>query len=411
MTSQASIWELPDSDRPVEGLDAYGAPDPAYAAALGLVSAPLGRRAGAAAIDIGLFWLLQLPFLILSLPLFRRLLSGRITWYGFVNHPDFVLSVVVAAVTLLLTILLLVAQLVVQGRWGFTLGKLVVGLRAVNVSTLERPGFWLVTLRALVVWLPVLTVLGPILFLASPLWSREDRCRGWHDRVGRVWLVDARRGLDPFDKKRMRIARKTVTSAGAPRVKRLPSLATDAAFNGSNGYRPGARTSAGVLGVARPHAGDRRVVVGLSGFEAGEPAPMPSTTTDRPRLGAPLTAPSSDASTQLVSHPHAGTGVTLLLDGGQRIPVSTPVVVGRSPVAIDGALPLAIADPDFSISKVHVVLRPVSAGLEVIDQGSTNGTSLVHDGREQPLAAGEVATARFGDTIRIGERTAQVLSS
>ncbi len=47
--SQAPIWELPDRDRQVEGLDDNGEPDPAYAAALGLVSAPLGRRAAAAA--------------------------------------------------------------------------------------------------------------------------------------------------------------------------------------------------------------------------------------------------------------------------------------------------------------------------------------------------------------------------
>ncbi|MBA3780842.1 MAG: FHA domain-containing protein [Nocardioides sp.] len=80
-------------------------------------------------------------------------------------------------------------------------------------------------------------------------------------------------------------------------------------------------------------------------------------------------------------------------------------------MAIDGAHPLAIADPDFSISKVHVVLRPVAAGLEVIDQGSTNGTALVHEGHEQPLTAGEVGVAKFGDTIRIGERTARVLGS
>ena len=91
--------------------------------------------------------------------------------------------------------------------------------------------------------------------------------------------------------------------------------------------------------------------------------------------------------------------------------MTTPVVIGRAPVGIDGALPLAIADPGSSISKSHLVLRPVTGGLEVIDQGSTNGTVLVHDGREQLLAAGAAVVAVVGDTIRFGDRTARVLSS
>jgi hypothetical protein len=433
--SRAPIWELPDQERPVEGLDDHGAPDPAYAAALGLASAPLGRRAAAASIDIGVFLLLQLPLVFLAMPLFRRLLTDRITWYGFVSHPNFVVSVTVAAVTLLLTILFVVAQLVLQGRWGFTLGKLATGLRAVNVSTLAKPGFWRVTLRALVVWLPVLSVVGTLLVLASPLWSRHDRCRGWHDRAGRAWLIDVWHGLDPFDKKRMRIARKTVTSTPARRVKSLPSLATRPVGDAWNEYLPGARISAGVLGVARPHTDDRRVSVGLTGFEHDESGPMSSERTGVPRLGAFLPpaasgADASDADTfergmdhraatdrpertsaQPRSPVREGSSITLLLDTGQRIQLSSPVVIGRSPVTIGTALPLAIADPDFSISKVHVVLRPVTVGLEVIDQGSTNGTAVVHEGQEQPLTAGEVGVARFGDTIRIGDRTARVLGS
>lgn len=450
VTSQASIWELPDHDRHVEGLDRHGAPDPAYAAALGLVSAPLGRRVAAAVIDIGSFVLLQVPLVFLGVPLFRRLLTGRISWYGFVNHPDFLVSVIVAAVTLLLTILFLVAQLVIQGRWGFTLGKVATGLRAVNVSTLAGPGFWRVTWRALVVWLPVFTVLGTLLFLASPSWSREDRRRGWHDRAGKAWVIDVRHGLNPFDKKRMRVARKTVTSSPAARVKSLPSLASSAGGDASSTYRPGARISAGVLGVARPHAADGRVIVGLTGFVPGESAPASAVRTGTPRLGAYLTGasagdvshsvtssghdaepgstadrravvrPGSPAQSMAMSGPGEPApqgssgqheeGITLLFDTGQRVQFSSAVVVGRSPVTMGGTLPLAIFDPDFSISKTHVVLRPVAAGIEVIDQGSTNGTALVHHGQEQPLAAGEVGVAAFGDAIRIGDRTAQVLA-
>lgn len=407
--SQASIWELPGDERRVEGLDRHGRPDPAYAEALGLVTAPLGRRTAAALIDIGVYVVLLLPFIFLALPLLRRLLTGRITWYGFVNHPDFLVCVIVAAVTLLLTILFLVTQVVVQAKWGFTLGKLATGLRAVNVSTLAKPGFWRAAGRALLAWAPVVTVLGTLVVLASPLWSR-DRRRGWHDLVGRTWLVDVRQGLNPYDAKRMRIARKTVTSTPAPRAMSLPSLATTTSGDATNAYRPGARTSAGVLGAARPHAVDGRVVVGLTGFEPGQPAPVPEVGNSEPRLGAylPTTPAAPDA---VAPDSTVGAAITLLFDSGQSVQLSGPVVIGRAPVAVDGALPLAVADPDSSMSKTHVVLRPVAAGLEVIDQGSTNGTALVREGQEQPLAMGEVGVARFGDTLRIGDRTARVLGS
>jgi hypothetical protein len=442
---QAPIWELPDREQPIEGLDSLGQPVPEYAAALGLVSASPGRRAAAAAIDIGVFLLLQVPFVVWSLPLFWRLLTDRITWYGFVNHPDFLIAVIVAGVTVLLTILLLVTQLVAQGRWGFTLGKLALGLRVVNVRTLEHAGFWRVAWRALVVWAPIVTVVGTIAVLASPLSAKGDRLRGWHDRAGHTWLVDARNGLNPFDRKRMRIARKTVSSSVALRSRDLPSLATGAGEEVSGGYRPGARSSAGVLGVARPHAPFGRVTIGLAGLEPAEPALVGSTPVDRAEHVAGAAGGTQDR--RVEQHPTgkraagkrvAGKRVatapanepapfappqqprtieqpddrcTLLLDDGQRLQLSGPVVVGRAPAPVGDARPLAIADPGSSISKTHVVLRPVVAGIEVIDQGSTNGTLLVRDGREQLLAAGVVALARSGDTIRIGDRSARVLSA
>ena len=445
---QAPIWELPDREQPIEGLDSLGQPVPEYAAALGLVSAPPGRRAAAAAIDIGVFLLLQVPFVVWSLPLFWRLLTDRITWYGFVNHPDFLIAVIVAGVTVLLTILLLVAQLVAQGRWGFTLGKLALGLRVVNVRTLEHAGFWRVAWRALVVWAPIVTVVGTIAVLASPLSAKGDRLRGWHDRAGHTWLVDARNGLNPFDRKRMRIARKTVSSSvGAPLDETSPRSPPVPARRLSGGYRPGARSSAGVLGVARPHAPFGRVTIGLAGLEPAEPALVGSTAgrPDRRRRAASgrrhpgptcRAAPDREARRRQArrreargrrlrranrprSRRRSSRGPPSNRTIGARCSSTTVSAsssrarsssVGR-PRRVGDARPLAIADPGSSISKTHVVLRPVVAGIEVIDQGSTNGTLLVRDGREQLLAAGVVALARSGDTIRIGDRSARVLSA
>jgi len=472
-TSPASIWELPGEEKPVEGLDEHGEPDPAYAAALGLVPAPLKRRALAAALDIGVFVLLQVTFVVVTLPLLLRLVTGRISWYGFVNHPHFILAVAVWGVSALLTIIFVVAQLAIQGRWGFTLGKLAAGIRVVNVKTLAKPGIGRSAIRAFEVWLPAVVVVGPIPFLASPSFAgREDRGRGWHDRAGHTWLVDSRHGLDPYDEKRMRIARKMVTSAPAARARALPSLATGADEAAAGGYRPGARTSAGVLGVARPHRTDGRVVVGLTGWEPGSAPDEDTDTADLggPRLGAYLqrtsasagaipdespavpepkpatpvpesqaavtpAAPATPAASavppsppapapapapkHLGTHGHTGDhgggepsshGISLAFASGEQITLTSAVVVGRSPEPVHGARPFPLADPSSSLSKTHVVLNPVASGLEVIDQSSTNGTTIVHDGQEQKLAPGQVGLARTGDTVRFGDLAARVLS-
>lgn len=49
------IWEIDQPEDRPDGVDAMGRPDPAYAAALGLVRAPFGRRSLAFLLDI-LIW-------------------------------------------------------------------------------------------------------------------------------------------------------------------------------------------------------------------------------------------------------------------------------------------------------------------------------------------------------------------
>jgi len=441
--SEAVIWEIEDDARAVEGLDADGRPDPAYAAALGLVRAPLGRRAAAAAVDAAAYVVLQLPFLIFALPLLLMLLTGRISLYGFVNHPQFVLAVVMAGGTTALTLAFCITQLVLQGRRGLTLGKALLGLRAVNVKTLERPGFWRSVLRVLVLSAAAAVVLGLVLFLLSPLFDPQRRGRGWHDKAAQMWLVDVRRGLNPYDEKRMRIARKTV--AAAPTVappQEMPSLATPVDASAEPAYRPGARVSAGVLGVARPSGGGSGSVVGIGSRPAEPPVPAPAPAPTAapapapPRQPAPVPTPQPGptpvprsepaavpaASSSVPASPAAAAGAApipqprllgaaagfvLRLDSGETIPVDVDVVLGRNPSA-EGALPVRVADDTRSLSKTHVLLRPADEGIVVIDQNSTNGTSVVQAGAERALPAGAPALVLPGETIRFGERTAVV---
>ncbi|MCO7203177.1 RDD family protein, partial [Microbacterium sp. CnD16-F] len=246
------IWEIDQPEDRPDGVDAMGRPDPAYAAALGLVRAPFGRRSLAFLLDILIWAFLQLPLWLGAVPLLLKLATGAISPYGLVNHPGFVLATVMASITVALSLAFLIVQWVLQARRGLTIGKGFTGLRSISVRTLEKPGAGAVLLRALIVGLAgVIPVIGTAVILASPTFDPQERGRGLHDRAARMWLVDIRRGLNPYDEKRMRIARKTVKAEPVPERPERPSLATPTRPGARPDYRPGNRISAGVLGVNR----------------------------------------------------------------------------------------------------------------------------------------------------------------
>jgi uncharacterized RDD family membrane protein YckC len=279
------IWEIDEGRAVVEGLDEDGRPDPAYAAALGLKPAPLGRRALASIIEFALYAFLQLPYWLVALPTLIMVATGAITAYGLLNHPNLVWMVVATSISLVLTMAFVIVQIVLHGRRGVTLGKAFTGIRSVNVATLERPGMGRAFLRALVLYCAFLVPLvGPVLFFLSPLFDRERRGRGWLDKVGGTWFVDIKRGLDPYHEKRMRIARKTVRAEPEAPKSELPSLATPA-DRMAQPYRPGARTSSGVVGAARPQSSAPHV--GLASQPQAEPAPS-QTVPGMPAGGARL---------------------------------------------------------------------------------------------------------------------------
>ncbi|WP_460798476.1 RDD family protein [Microbacterium sp. GXF0217] len=461
------IWEIDDSGPAIEGLDSVGRPDPAYAAALGLLRAPFGRRSLALVCDVVLWMLLQLPMWLGAVPLLLKLATGSISPYGFLNHPSFLLAVVMASVSTVLSLVFLIVQLVLHGRQGRTIGKAIAGIRSVNVRTLERPGVGAVLLRFLIFSASgIVPVLGPALLLSTPTFDPEGRGRGWHDKATGVWLVDARRGLNPYDEKRMRVARKMVKAEPTKGRTTLPSLATHAAADARSAYRPGNRISAGVLGVARPYAANERPEVGLApassesvqietgkpvlggyrGEPASAPAPllpqtgMPSSSPRPPSTPAPAPAPAPQAAPQSATgappapaaqpaapaaqpaqpapespsapaHRMPAARFGLRLDTGESILVSEPVLLGRNPDAAGhpGARPIALADDSRSLSKTHLLVRPVDGGLEIVDCRSTNGSGLVRAGVEYAVAAGIPVLTTDGDVIRLGDRVASVV--
>lgn len=430
------IWEIDEGKPVIEGLDAAGRPDPAYAAALGLLRAPFGRRALAFTCDAVVWLLLQLPLWIGAVPLLLKLASGSISAYGFLNHPDFVLAAVMAGITVLLSLVYLVVQLVLHGRKGVTIGKAVAGIRSVNVRTLERPKVGAVFLRFLLFTASgVLPLLGPVFLLVSPTFDPDRRGRGLHDKATNVWLVDSRRGLNPYDEKRMRVARKMVKTEPVPERSALPSLATPVDPSAQPQYRPGSRVSAGVLGVARPHDPRERSEGGPASAPASlrgdapsppvpAPAPVPASTPAPAPTPAPVPTPAPAPAPTPAAEPSVPSPASdpapapapmvrhgLRFDTGENILVAEPVLLGRNPDAAGhpGARAIALADDSMSLSKTHMLVRPVDGGIEVIDCRSTNGSGLIRGGTEYGIAPGAPVQAVDGDMLRLGDRIATVV--
>lgn len=428
-TRDATIWEIEDETEAIEGLDENGRPDPAYAAALGLLPAPLGRRTVALICDVAIWVIVQLPLWIGAVPLLLKLASGSISPYGFMNHPGFVLALVMAAVTVFLTLVLSVLQLVMHGRSGRTIGKAIVGIRSVNVRTLERPGIGWVLLRYLLLCASnLIPLFGPVLLLLSPLFDSERRRRGLHDKATQVWLIDVKQGLNPYDQKRLRVARKLVKAEPARERSVLPSLATPTDPSQQPAYRPGSRVSAGVIGIARPHTSDERPEIGLprttpqppaASTELGKPVfggyrqPDDERAVEPARGVAPVESPLPPVEPAPVAAPQPAAIVYfgLRLDTGESVPVTEPLLFGRNPDAAlhPGARAVPLDDESKSLSKTHLLVRPVDGGLEVTDCGSTNGSGLARAGVEYVIEAGVPVVTVEGDTIRLGDRSAVVV--
>ena len=104
----------------------------------------------------------------------------------------------------------------------------------------------------------------------------------------------------------------------------------------------------------------------------------------------------------------------IVLDTGRRVEVHGLTLIGRAPVPSPGedrAQLIPVDDDTRSVSKTHVALTPTRRGMTITDRDSTNGTAIVREGTEHPLAAGEPVAASAGDLVRFGDRTFAVEKS
>jgi hypothetical protein len=162
-----------------------------------------------------------------------------------------------------------------------------------------------------------------------------------------------------------------------------------------------------VLGGYRIAAGEKPTAAEVSAAAPVLPAPAPAPRPEPVQSPAPEPEPVQPPAPQ--AEPAARFG--LRFDTGESISISEPVLLGRNPDATEhpGASAIALADESRSLSKTHMLVRPVDGGLEIVDCSSTNGSGFIRGGTEYGVAARTPTVVTDGDMIRLGDRVAAVV--
>lgn len=382
-------------DEPARGLSADGRPDPVYAADLGIVPAPAGRRSAAFLVDAAGLAVLAIPSVVGVLELGRLIVAAGGDTFAVDGSPAMT-ALILLLVGQGLTTAYGLVQLVLHGRAGRTIGKALFGIRSVQVTTFAAPGFWRIALRALVLWASqvVLPLIGPLVLVASGTWDPERRGRSWLDRIGRCYAIDVRAGLDPFDAKALRRARRALDAPTASSGPRLPSLATDRPID-EHTFIPASRSSSGVVS---PSAG-----------EAWTPPPLGTTRSATEPVAPPRSvAVAASARPERAAGPEPR-GFVLVFDDGTRIAPAALGLLGRSPTPAPGedvAQLVPLVDESMRISKTHAAFGVDTGGFWVLDRASRNGTVVATpDGSETRLVPGERSPVATGARVVLGGRS------
>lgn len=375
--------------------------------ALGVKPASAGTRFLALLIDV-LVWLVAASPAIVGGILFTR------------GGPSGAVSVWIL-VGIATTSVFGLVQLILHGRKGITVGKALMRLRSVSATTLGKPGFWRIVLRALVLGGSGIVVpfFGPLIMLVSGLWNVQGR--SWLDRVANIWLVDVRQGLlDPFDEKGMRRAKRAMFAPERDISEHLQPLATGSGLRTTPARE---RSAAAIVGISR------------TAWVDTDAAPLEeSTATAAPGGGAYPAADRPVAAHQVPAHPvsaaeyptpattpptpapvvsgQAGANFVLVFDDESAIFVQGDGIIGRAPDRIAERPDLMLVpldDPVRQLSKSHLAFGVDARGLWIEDLGSSNGTYVTRlDGVEREIERSARTDLGAGDRVRIGGRAFQV---
>ncbi|WP_368497790.1 RDD family protein [Herbiconiux sp. A18JL235] len=355
------------------------------------------------------------------------------------------------------------AKLLMQSFLGFSVGKLALGLRIVNVGSLGRPGLgWMLLRDVFVAAASLVFFIGQYVVYLSPLWDSEKIGRGWHDRLARTWVIDVKAGPNP-----LKAAPGQLVLDASPRAAELQP--EPAGFGGGRAFTPGNASSQAAQDAGYGRGGQDAApapgtpVAEPSGVPVAPPPPAPPAPGPVPQYAAPgytpgggagspvpppppgapaepidvvpgfapapvvtpaeLAAafPASDAPadaehddaehTRLSQPPVSAraAGVTAFrLDSGAVVPVTRHGVLGRDPVSPSNDprdILIALTGDTLSVSKTHLEFDVEPGGVWVSDRGSTNGSAIVRaDGAELQLEPGERITLENGDRVRVGTR-------
>lgn len=324
-----------------------------------------------------------------------------------------------------------VAQWLLHGRYGWTLGRRLLGVRTVDVHSRRPIGAGRVLVRGLVVAAGALAcAVGQLVVLLSPLLDRTGRRRGWHDRavgaeVLRVVAPPAG-GRVPADTARRGAGRPAARAPGgdrevpwSPAGAATPAPGVPVVRAGEHGEVPGtAGAPVGAVGPATPGGGlvlaplhpqrsapdlDTRAIPAVRAtptlafglapeLELTRPAPPRPDVVPEPRVGA-------------------ATGLRVTLDDGRVLTVARLALVGRNPSPAPEVQVVRVVDPARSVSKTHLQLAvDQSGGAWVVDRGSTNGTLVtLPDGAQVVCPVDHPVRLREGAVVVFGDRSLRVV--
>jgi len=362
-----------------------------------------------------------------------------------------------AACGVVLVVVVAVGQWVAHGLLGWTVGRLVLGMRTVDVDTLRPIGMLRVLLRGLVVAAGTLVLgIGQLVVLASPAFDRTGRNRGWHDRAARDEVVDlvgtdadapvAWSGDAPGDVRLERHGARGSAAEPSPWAPAPPPVqvpdwvsAHDAsgapAVTGSTPlvlaplapreHGPDVDTRAiPTVGTVRARASATTRAGAPAMTPAGAPAAAVAATAtvlevgalDARQVAVPELDPEVEMTRRVAPRPDVAPEpvvevatppdtAEVALSDGRRVVIDGVALVGRNPAAAVDVQLVRVVDPTRSVSKTHLQVAVTPHGVWVADRGSTNGTVVtLPDGAQvvcpvdQPVRLRAGASVAFGDS-------------
>lgn len=380
--------------------------------------APIGRRAGAYALDIGTAYLLV--FVIGGIAGAAQLASSGGDAKALAGA-----LLLVWAIVLIVSLAWLLVYSAMQGGRG-SIGQRATGVLIRDAATGAPIGFWRALLRN-VVW----ALAGSIIVgYFSPLFDSSGRRQGWHDLATRSVVVVRQPALAnvPTVPPVLPAAPVTAPSAApatsaladpirrpAPAAAAVRTIepAAAAASSGVISQVPGAVASPVPPPSPAPAAPPMpsTVAVATAPTSSVPPVPaQPAAILDEPDVDElDQTRAAASLPSSRISDPAAI--IVLTWDNGTRMAVYGRTLYGRNPETEPGAARVAVRDETLSLSKTHFELGGDAAGPWIIDRHSTNGSVLVRNGSPQRLIAGVQTTLRGGDRLEFGDRSVEVSTS